>query len=161
MVFDKFHIIAPVRKAVDDTRRQESRQERSARPVLKGTPRLWRKNPENFTGKEAAEIRELQGKPLATARAYQMRLVLQDISRLPDETSARQKLCEWCRWVKMVARKYPTLIFGKMLRAAAMIENHLEGIPAHWQSRTTKAFLEGGNSVFSAVKRAKPGASVW
>jgi hypothetical protein len=90
-----------------------------------------------------------------------MRLVLQDISRLPDETSARQKMCEWCRWVKMVARKYPTLIFGKMLRAAAMIENHLEGIPAHWQSRTTKAFLEGGNSVFSAVKRAKPGASVW
>ena len=144
---------------MDDTRRQESRQERSARPVLKGTPRLWRKNPENFTGKEAAEIKELQGKHLATAWAYQMRLVLQDISRLPDETSARQKMCEWCRWVKMVARKYPTLIFGKMLRAAAMIENHLEGIPAHWHSRTTNAFLEGVNSVFSAVKRAKPGAS--
>jgi transposase len=129
-VFDKFHVIAPVSKAVDDTRRQESRQERSARPALKGTPWLWRKNPENLTGKETAEIKELQGKPLATARAYQMRLVLQDISRLPDETSARQKMRAWCRWVKMGARKYATLIFGKMVRAAAMIENHLEGIPA-------------------------------
>jgi transposase len=98
--------------------------------VLKGTPWLWRKNPENLTGKETAEIKELQGKPLATARAYQMLLVLQDISRLPDETSARQKMRAWCRWVKMGARKYATLIFGKMVRAAAMIENHLEGIPA-------------------------------
>ncbi len=148
-------------KAGDDTRRQESRPERSARPVLKGTPWLWRKNPENLTGKETAEIRELQGKHLATARTYQMRLVLQDISRLPDETSARQKMRAWCRWVKMVARKYPTQIFGKILIAAAMIENHLEGIPAHGQSRTTNAFLEGVNSVFSAVKRAKPGASAW
>ncbi len=83
------------------------------------------------TAREAAEIKELKGKHLATARAYQMRLVLQDIYRLPEESSARQKLRAWCRWVKMVARKYPTLIFGKMLKAAAMIENHLEGILAH------------------------------
>ena len=129
--FDKFHVVAHVSTAVDDTRRQESRQERSARPVRKGTPWLWRKNPENLTEKEAAEIKELQGTHLATARADQMRLVLQDIYRLPDETSARRKLRAWCRWVKMVAGKYPTLIFGKMRQAAAMIENHLEGILAH------------------------------
>jgi transposase len=157
VVFDKFHVVAHVSKAVDDTRRQESRQQRSARAALKGTQWLWRKNPDNLTEKEAAEIKELKGKHLATARAYQMRLILQDIYRLPDETSARQKLRAWCRWVKMVARKYPTLIFGKMLKAAAMIENHLEGILAHWKSRTTNAFLEGLNSVFSAVKRKARG----
>ena len=38
-----------------------------------------------------------------------------------------------------------------------MIENHLEGIPAHSHSRTTNPFLEGGNSVFSAVKRKARG----
>ncbi len=51
--FDKFHVIAPASKAVDDTRRQEirqeNRQERSPRSLLKGTLWLWRKNPENLT----------------------------------------------------------------------------------------------------------------
>jgi transposase len=106
--------------------------------VLKGTPWLWRKNPENLTGKETAEIKELQGKPLATARAYQMRLVLQDISRLPDETSARQKMCEWCRWVKMGGPEIPD---------PDLRENGQSGSddrePSGGHSRTTNAFLEG------------------
>ena len=137
-MFDKFHVIAPVSKAVDDTRRQESRQERSARPALKGTPWLWRKNPENLTGKETAEIKELQGKPLATARAYPMRLVLEDISRLPDETSARQKMCEWCRWVKMGGAEIP----DPDLRENAQSGSD-DREPSGGHSRTTNAFLEG------------------
>ena len=96
MGFDKCHGIAPVSKAVDDTRHPESRQE----PVHKGTPWRRRENPENLTEKETAEIQELKGQDLATARAYQMRLVLQDISRLPDETSARQKSME----ISVIAR---------------------------------------------------------
>ena len=51
----------------------------------------------------------------------------------------------------------PSLMFGKRLPAAAMMENHLEGILAPWQSRTTNAFLESLNSVFSAVKRKARG----
>ena len=68
--------------------------------MLQGTLWRWRKNPENLTEKEPAEIQELKGQDLATARAYQMRLVLQDISRLPDETSARQKSME----ISVIAR---------------------------------------------------------
>lgn len=49
------------------------------------------------------------------------------------------------------------MIFGSMLRCAKMIEAHLEGILAHWEHRTTNAFLEGLNSVFSAVKRKARG----
>ncbi len=86
-----------------------------------------------------------------------MPLVLQAIYRLPDETTALHKMPAWSRWGKMVARKNPTLIFGKRLKAAAMIENHLEAILAHWQSRTTHAFLEGLNSACSAVKRQARG----
>ncbi len=42
--------------------------------------------------------------------------------------------------MKRAARKYPSLIFGKRLKAAAMIEKHLDGIlgrsltfPIHWK----------------------------
>ncbi len=40
-----------------------------------------------------------------------------------------------------------------MARAARMIEGHLEGILAHWTQGLTTAFMEGLNSLFSAVKR--------
>ena len=37
--------------------------------------------------------------------------------------------------------------------AARMIEGHLGGILAHWTQGLTTAFMEGLNSLFSAVKR--------
>ena len=44
-----------------------------------------------------------------------------------------------------------------MARAARMIEGHLEGILAHWTQGLTTAFMEGINSLFSAVKRKARG----
>ena len=44
-----------------------------------------------------------------------------------------------------------------MARAARMIERHLEGILAHWTRGLTTAFMEGLNSLFSAVKRKARG----
>lgn len=44
-----------------------------------------------------------------------------------------------------------------MRQAAAMVTRHLEGIVAHWQQGLTTAFLEGLNSLFSAVKRKARG----
>jgi transposase len=40
-----------------------------------------------------------------------------------------------------------------MARAAQMVEGHLEQIWAHWTRGITTAFMEGLNSLFSAVKR--------
>jgi transposase len=44
-----------------------------------------------------------------------------------------------------------------MARAARMIEGHLEDILAHWTQGLTTAFMEGLNSLFSAVKRKARG----
>jgi len=44
-----------------------------------------------------------------------------------------------------------------MIKVAQMIENHLAGILAHWKWGLTNAFMEGLNSVFSAVKRKARG----
>ncbi len=44
-----------------------------------------------------------------------------------------------------------------MRKAAQMIENHLEGILAHWKQGLTTAFMEGLNSLFSATKRKARG----
>jgi transposase len=44
-----------------------------------------------------------------------------------------------------------------MVKCAGMVERHLEGILAHWEGHITNAFMEGLNSVFSAVKRKARG----
>jgi transposase len=44
-----------------------------------------------------------------------------------------------------------------MRKAADMVERHLEGILGHWKEGLTTAFLEGLNSLFSAVKRKARG----
>ncbi len=44
-----------------------------------------------------------------------------------------------------------------MARVARMIEGHLEGIVALWTHGLTTAFMQGLNSLFSAVKRKARG----
>ena len=158
VVFDKFHVIAHVNDAVEAVRREEMRQGGwAARNDLKETRWIWLKNPENLTDKQKATYQKLEVKNLVTAKAYQMRLTLQDIYQIPYANVAKRKLLAWCRWVRRVGKKQTSLLFYKMVACAKMIESHLPGILAHWKRGTTNAFLEGFNSVFSAVKRKARG----
>ena len=86
-----------------------------------------------------------------------MRLSLQDIYELPDRRLAKRKLLAWCRWVRRVAKRHTSLLFSRMVKCAQMIENHLPGILAYWERKTTNAFMEALNSVFSGVKRKARG----
>jgi transposase len=40
-----------------------------------------------------------------------------------------------------------------------MVLYHLDGIIAHWKEKLTNAFMEGLNSIFSAMKRRARGHS--
>ena len=166
VVFDKFHVIQNASKAVDQVRRAEVRTGgKGVWMDLYKTTWLWRKNPENLTEHEQARLAKIEHKNLATAKAYQMRMVLQDIYRSPNATTARRRFRVWIRWVRWVARHYQTGgrfnqtggRFNPMLKLAQMVENHLPGILAHWKWGLTNAFMEGLNSVFSATKRKARG----
>lgn len=85
-----------------------------------------------------------------------MRLDLQENYQFADALIARRKLPAWCRWVDWIAAKHLRPLFADMRKCAAMITRHLEGILGHWVQGTTNAFMEGLNSVFSAVKRKGP-----
>ena len=100
---------------------------------------------------------KIKDKNLCTAKAYQMRLVLQDIYRSADAGTARHRFKVWIRWVRWVARFYKAGLFLSMLSVAQMVESHLAGILAHWKWGLTNAFMEGLNSVFSATKRKARG----
>ena len=62
----------------------------------------------------------------------------------------------WCAWVQTM-RAATAELLEPMAQAARMAESHLEGILAHWTQGLTTAFMEGLNSLFSAVKRRARG----
>jgi transposase len=157
VVFDKFHLLANASQKVDQVRRAELRLGGpGVWEALHKSQGLWRKNPENLRLEEQVRLAKIQEKNLCTAKAYQMRLVLQDIYRSPDVTVAKRRFKIWCRWVRWVARFYKW-VFSPMVKMAQTVEDHLAGILAHWKWGLTNAFMEGLNSVFSAVKRKARG----
>jgi transposase len=158
VVFDKFHVIKNANEAVDKVRRAEVRLGgQGVWEALRKSQWLWRKNPENLTDHEQARLTKIKDKNLGTAKAYQMRLVLQDIYRSADAATARHRFKVWCRWVRWAARFYRADLLGPMVKLAQMVEKHLAGILAHWKSGITNAFMEGLNSVFSGTKRRARG----
>ena len=158
VVFDKFHVIKNANEAVDKVRRAEVRLGgQGVWENLYKSQWLWRKNPENLTVQEQERLAKIKDKNLVTAKAYQMRLVLQDIYRSANAATARHRFRVWCRWVRWVARFHKASLMGSMVKLAQMVENHLAGIVAHWRWGITNAFMEGLNSVFSGTKRKARG----
>ena len=88
--------------------------------------------------------------------AYQMKLVPQGIYERKDAEEARKLFRNSCAWVHAIRGQTGELL-EPMARAARMVEGHLEGILAHWTRGLTTAFMEGLNSLFSAVKRKARG----
>ncbi|SRR6266480_1861042 len=158
VVFDKFHIIKNANEAVDKVRKVEIRLGgEGVWEALNKSQWLWRKNPENLTDKERERMGKIKDKNLCTAKAYQMRLVLQDIYRSANAGIARHRFKVWVRWVRWVARFYKAHLLASMVKLARTIQDRLEGILAHWKWGVTNAFMEGLNSVFSATKRKARG----
>jgi transposase len=158
VVFDKFHLIGHANQAVDAVRRKEVRVGgQGVWEALANSQWLWRKNPENLTLPQKERLAQIKNKNLMTAKAYQMRLVFQDIYRSPDATTARHRFKVWCRWVRWAARFCRFNLLASMVKVARIVEDHLAGILAHWKWGLTNAFLEGLNSVFSATKRKARG----
>lgn len=158
IVFDKFHLIAHANKAVDQVRKAEIRKGLAdVWEQLQRTQWIWRKNPENLTEKEQRRLRKLETKHLSTAKAYQMKLLLQKIYREPSLQIAQHRFKVWCRWVKWAARHTQYNLLRPMAKLADTILTHFKGILAHWKSGLTNAFMEGLNSLFQATKRKARG----
>lgn len=158
VVYDPFHVTALVGSAVDEVRRKEAREgETEAKVALKGSMYLFRKNPENLTSKQAEQLDEMDLKGLATGQAYQVRLELSDIYRTARTAEkARYRLNAWVNWAQAKCERWQESL-APLAKAVRTIQANLEGILAHWNGELSTAFLEGLNSVFSAVKRKARG----
>ena len=157
IVFDKYQAVAMVNDTVDKVRKAETNQwHKDSKKELKASRWIFRKNPANLTQSQIQQLEELDLKNLATGIAYQIRLNFQQVYRSRNEVTARKKMLKGIGWVKRKAKKSGDSL-NQMVKVANSIERNLEGILAHWQMTLTTGFMEGLNSVFSAVKRKNRG----
>lgn len=141
IVFDRFHIMRLVTNAVDEVRRQESRDNR----FLKHTRYLWLKNPNNLTAAQSEKLSSLSKMHLKTAKAYQIRLALAEFFNQPDYEAAEAYLARWYFWATH-SRLEP------IIQAAKTIKWHWDGIMAWHRKHINNAILEGTNSLIQAAK---------
>ena len=142
VTFDKFHVVSLVNTAVEKVRRIEQK----ACPELVGSRYVWLKNPENLTDSqwEKFDALDIANSHLKTARAYQIRLVFQDLFNQPAD-QAKAFLDKWYFWA--THSRIPEII-----DVAKTIRRHQDGILRWFTSKINNGILEGINSLVQAAK---------
>ena len=92
----------------------------------------------------------LTGNNLKTARAYQIRLTLQELFKQPSREAGEAFLKRWYFWATH-SRLEP------IIQAAKTIKRHWEGILNWFDSLGTIGLLEWYNSLIQAAKARAPG----
>jgi transposase len=142
VTFDKFHVVSLVNAAVEKVRRMEQK----TCSELVGSRYVWLKNPENLTDRqwEKFDALDIANSHLKTARAYQIRLVFQDLFNQPAD-QAKAFLDKWYFWA--THSRIPEII-----DVAKTIRRHQDGILRWFTSKINNGILEGINSLVQAAK---------
>lgn len=145
ITFDKFHVMKLMNEALDQVRRQEQNEQ----PALKKTRYLWLKNRQNLNKEQQETVLKLKDLNLKTARAYRIKLSLQDMwTKTP--LFASLYFNEWYNWA--IRSQLESII-----KVAKTFRKHETGILRWFKSRMTNGLLEGINSLVQAAKRKARG----
>ncbi|MFC4768622.1 ISL3 family transposase [Effusibacillus consociatus] len=145
ITFDKFHVMKMVNEAVDQVRKEEQKQI----PELNKTKYLWLRNENKLLEHQRESLTKLKDMNLKTARAYRLKLALQDFWTV-SALLADVYLHEWIQWA-IHSRLTPMADVGRT------IKKHETGILRWFQSKMTNGLLEGLNSLVQASKRKARG----
>src|SRR5581483_8194961 len=147
IVFDRFHIMMHVSRAVDTVRKQGHRQlaaEDDER--LKGTKYLWLYSKENLPVHRRAEFNALFNQELKVGRAWAIKEALRSLWRYRSESWARRYFKRWFFWATHA--RLPAI-----RDVAYLLKAHLNNIVTYCRHRVTNAVAEGLNSKIMAIKR--------
>ena len=144
VVFDRFHVMNQLNKAIEQVRWEEQRENKA----LTRSRFLWLKNPKNLTAEQAARLQALKRLDLRTARAYQIKLALARFWEIANPAEAISYLKRWYFWATH-SRLQP------VIHAARTIKNYWQGVVNFLDARVTNGMVEGLNSkIKTAMKRA-------
>jgi transposase len=147
IVFDRYHIMAHMIKAVDQVRRREHRLlQGQGDQTLTGTRYLWLFSEENLPEDYEEWFELLRQMHLHTGRAWAIKEALRHLWDYQRLGWARRHWQEWYYWATHSRLK-------PIVKVAKMIKNHLSNVLTYFDHRITNATSEGLNSKIQTIKK--------
>jgi transposase len=147
IVFDRFHVMKHVLKAVDDVRKIEHRElEKVGDKTLKGTKYIWLWSKENVPLWRKDEYEELRSKDLKVCRACAIKDNLRHLWEYRYEACMRKYFNRWYFWATHCR-------LDPIKKAAATVKTHIDNIVTFAKHRITNALGESINGKIEKVKR--------
>lgn len=151
IVFDKFHIVAHLKKAVDAVRKSEHRQLMGqGDDTLKGTKYLWLKGKKRFDRSSWIDFGQLRNSNLKTARAWAIVETFARFWTYRSVTWARKFFASWYAWAIRSGLE-------PIKKVARMLKAHLGSILTYLEHPITNAVAEGINSKIQWIKQTGRG----
>ena len=147
ITFDPFHLIKHMNDALSQVRAEEAR---FYPEMMKGSRYAFLKNPENLTKKQNKTLFRLCSYRLKTARAYLIKLALQDVYFATTHEEAEVHLKKWYSWAIRSQ-------IDQVRAVAKTVKNHWNGILSWFNSKLSNGFIEAINGLIQAAKRRARG----
>lgn len=146
IVFDRFHVMSYLGKAVDTVRKHEHRELLAAGDgTLTGSKYLWLYSQENVPPKRREEFNILRGKALKVGRAWALKETFRHLWAYVYPAAGLKFWKRWYFWATH-SRLPP------MRKAAQTIHRHVENILTYFQHPVTNAMSESLNSKIQKIK---------
>ena len=147
IVFDRFHMMQHMGRAVDTVRKWEHRRLRAeGDDTLVGSKYLWLYSAENLPEKHQARFEELRSADLKTGRAWAIK---ESLRQLWSSTSRAEGESFWKRWYFWATHSR----LEPVIKAAKTIFRHIDNVLTYFEHRITNATSEGLNSKIQGIKK--------
>lgn len=147
IVFDRFHIMGHLGKAVDTVRKQEHRAlQQTGDDTLTGSKYLWLYSRENLPDHRRQEFAALKCQDLKVSRAWALKEHLRRLWAFVSEGWATRFFKAWYWWATH-SRLAP------IREVAALLKRHWTNIVTYCRHRITNAVSESLNSRIEAIKK--------
>ncbi len=154
IVFDRYHVMTHMLKAVDEVRKAEHRALLAEdNRTLVGTKHLWLFSEENLPEALEEWLTALRGLHLKTGRAWAIKESLRDLWGYRRRGWAERHWRQWYFWATH-SRLLP------VIEAAKTLQRHLPNILTYLTHRVTNAASEGLNSKMETVKKTPMGSAI-
>lgn len=151
IVFDRFHIMKRMGKAVNQVRRKEHKSlSAKGNDVLAGTRYVWLYARENLPPKYWSDYYALRDSDLKTARAWAIK---ENLRNLWNYKTLRWAQPFWKRWYFWATHSQ----LQPVREAAKSFKNHLYGIMSYFEHPITNAMSESINAKIETIWQAACG----
>jgi len=152
IVFDRFHIMREMTRAVDTVRKQEHREflRGGADSPLTGTKYVWLFSDENRPEYHAETFATLQALNLKVGRAWAIKEALRTLWTYRQAAAVKRFFTRWYGWA-VRSRLEP------VKQVAATLKRHLDGVLRFVKHPITNGVAEGLNSKIMSIKRKAGG----